>query len=140
MQTNIKTKSGNRTLIMMNGVQYGLLQSFRGSDDYSPEPASGIGDIHAVEWVPSMARHQLSISKMVLDAEKMRADGIFPENGDAVLLGLVFDIVIVDKTSQQTLRTYTGCSYTSGDLEITKHQIVMTNGTLYALDVRGTGV
>lgn len=140
MQSNLKTRSGNRITVVLDGKQYGLLQSVRASDDYGPEPASGIGDIHAQEYVPSMARHVLSVSKMVLNADKMRADGIFPENGDAALQGLVFDIEQYDKDSGQLLRKYVGCSYASGDIEVSKHSIVMASGTFNALDVTGTGI
>lgn len=140
MQTNLKTRSGNRIAIVIDGKQYGLLQNVRASDDYGPEPASGIGDIHAIEYVPTMARHVLSISKMVLNADKLRADGIFPENGDAVLQGLVFDIEQYDKDTGAILRKYRGCSYASGDIDVSKHAIVMASGTFNALDVGGTGI
>jgi|SRR5579862_204642 len=140
MQVNLKTRSGNRTLVTFDGKQYGLIQSVRMNDDYAPEMASGVGDIHAQEYVPTVARHTISVSKMILNKELMVKDGIFAENGDEVLQGLVFDFVVQDKDSGDVLRTYVGCSYASGDVEITKHQIVMANGTFYALDARGTGV
>lgn len=140
MQTNLKTRSGNRTVIQMDGQGVGLMQSLRASDDYGPEAASGIGDIHAVEYVPSMARHVLSVSTMVLFKANLRDLGIALENGDGALKGLVFDVVIMDKESGQALRTYSGVSYASGDIDVTKHQIVVSNGQFNALDVRGTGI
>jgi len=66
MRQNLKTRTGNRIAVVIDGKQFGLVQSVRASDDYGPEPASGIGDIHAQEFVPTMARHSLSISMMVL--------------------------------------------------------------------------
>jgi hypothetical protein len=138
MQQNLKTRSGNRIVIVIDGKQYGLIQNLRASDDYAPEPASGIGDIHVQEWVPTQARHVLSISKMVLNVEKLRANGIFPENGDGVLQGLVFDIEQYDKDTGQLLVKYVGCSYASGDLDVSKHSIVMMSGTFNALDRVGT--
>lgn len=140
MQKNLKVRSGNRIVVVLDGKQVGLLQNVRASDDYGPEPASGIGDIHAVEYVPTMARHTLSVSKMVLNVEKIREIGIFPENGDAVLQGLVFDFEQYDKDSGQLLRKYVGCSYASGDIDVSKHAIVMASGTFNALDVTGTGI
>lgn len=140
MQTNLKTRSGNRIVVTLDGQLVGLLQNVRASDDYGPEPASGIGDIHAVEYVPSMARHVLSVSQMVLNADKLRQMGIFPENADAVLRGLVFDIEQFDKDTGASLRKYKGCSYASGDLDVGKHQIIMRSGTFNALDVSGTGL
>lgn len=135
---NLKTRSGNRIVVTFDGKQIGLVQSVRMSDDYSPEPASGIGDIHVQEYVPTMARHNLSVSTMVLNAGSMRDAGIAVENGDAALQGLVFDIEVYDKDTGSLLRKYKGCSYASGDLEVSKHAIVMSSGTFNALDVVGT--
>ena len=66
MKQNLKVRSGNRIVVVFDGKQIGMVRSVRASDDYGLEPASGIGDIHAQEYVPSMARHSLSISSMVL--------------------------------------------------------------------------
>lgn len=138
-QQNRKVRSGNRIIATLAGKQIGLVQNIRMSDDYGPEPASGVGDIHVQEWVPTMARHTVNVSKMVLDKEKIRSSGITMENGDAVLQGLVFDIESYDKDSGELLRKYVGCSYASGDVEISKHAIVTSNATFNALDVSGTG-
>lgn len=137
---NLKTRSGNRIIVTFGGVQVGLVQSVRMSDDYGPEPASGIGDIHVQEYVPSMARHTLSVSAMVLNVGSLRAQGIAMENGDAVLQGLVFDIESYSKDDGTLLRKYMGCSYASGDIEVNKHAIVMNSGTFNALDASGTGL
>lgn len=139
MRQNRKVKSGNRIVITYDGFQVGLIQSVRMNDDYSPEPASGIGDIHVAEWVPTMARHNLTVSRMILETDKMRERGIMSENGDAVLEGLVFDIETYAKDDGTLLRKYIGCSYASGDLEVSKHQILMGSGQFNALDVSGTG-
>lgn len=136
---NLKTRSGNRIIIMFDGKQIGLLQSVRANDDYAPEPASGIGDIHVQEYVPTMARHTLNVSAMLLNRGAMLEAGIAMENGDAVLQGLVFDIEVFSKDDGDLLRKYTGCSYASGDLEVSKHAIVMQSGTFNALDVSGNG-
>lgn len=137
---NLKTRSGNRIVVTFGGVQIGLVQSVRLNDDYAPDAASGIGDIHVQEYVPTMARHNLSVSTMVLNAGSMRSAGVAMENGDAVLLGLVFDIEVYSKDDGTMLRKYMGCSYASGDVEVTKHAIVMSSGTFNALDVSGLGV
>ena len=64
--------------------------------------------------------------------------GIAMENGDGVLQGLVFDFEVYSKDDGTLLRKYIGCSYASGDLEISKHAIVMASGQFLALDVTGT--
>jgi len=138
--TNLKTRSGNRVVVSFDGKQIGLVQSVRMNDDYGPEPASGIGDIHVQEYVPTMARHSLSVSSMVLFVGAMREAGLTAENGDAVLQGLVFDITVFSKDDGSQLRKYVGCSYASGDVEVNKHAIIMANGQFNALDVSGTGL
>jgi hypothetical protein len=137
-QTNLQTRSGNRIIITFGGVQIGMLQSVTASDDYAPEPASGIGDIHVQEYVPTMARHSLAVSVMVMNKGAMVSAGIAPQNGDAVLNGIVFNVEIYSKDDGSLLANYIGCSYASGSLEVTKHAIVMQQGQLLALDRTGT--
>lgn len=137
---NLKTRSGNRLLVFFGGIQIGLVQSVRMNDDYSPEPASGVGDIHVQEYVPTMARHVLSVSAMILNVGSLRAAGVTAENGDAVLQGNVFDIVVVSKDDGTVLRKYVSCSYASGDVEVTKHAIIMNAGQFNCLDVQGIGL
>lgn len=136
---NQKTQTGNRIIVKLDGEQVGLIQSVRMNDDYAPEPASGIGDIHVQEYVPTMARHSLNVSNMVLKTDNLRTKGLTPENADAMLQGLVFDIEVYDKDTSKLVRKYIGCSYASGDLEVSKHTIVMSNAMFNALDVSDTG-
>lgn len=138
MKQNHKVRSGNRTVVVFDGKQIGMVRSVRANDDYGLEPASGIGDIHVQEYVPTMARHSLSVQAMVLIKGAMLEAGIVPENGDGALQGLVFDLEVYDKDTGALLRKYVGCSYASGDLDVSAHQIVMQSGTFNALDVVGT--
>lgn len=138
--TNLKVRSGNRTVVSFDGIDIGLVQNLRASDDYGHEPASGIGDAHAVEYVPGMARHSISVSKMVLLKDLVRSAGIFAENADAVLQGRVFDIVQYGKDENDILRKYVGCTFTSGDTEVSAHRIVTSNAQFMGLDVSGTGI
>jgi len=135
---NLKTRTGNLIVVTFGGVQVGLIQSVRLNDDYSPEPASGVGDIHVQEYVPTMARHSISVQVMALNAGALLASGAAAENGDAMLQGLVFDFEVYSKTDGTLLRKYVGCSYASGDVEVSKHAIVMQSGHFNALDVQGT--
>lgn len=137
-QTNVRTQSGNRLAVVLDNTEVGLIQSIRSSDDYSPDPASGIGDIHVQEYVPTMARYSIAISTMVLKKKNLRQLGLIPENADDMLKGAVFDILEQDKDTGQVLRKYIGCSYASGDTDVTKHAIVVSNATFLALDVAGT--
>ena len=139
MKQNRNVRSGNQIAVLFDGKQIGLIQSISMNDDYAPDPASGIGDIHVQEYVPTMARHSLSVSAMLLNKSQLQAAGIVPENGDAVLQGLVFDIEQYYKLTGALLRKYTGVSYASGSIETTKHAIVTTNAQFNALDVSGDG-
>lgn len=138
MRQNLKTRSGNRIAVVFDGKQIGLIQSVSANDDYGPEPASGIGDIHVQEYVPTMARHSLSVSAMQLNRGAMLEAGIATENGDAALQGLVFDFEVYSKDDGVLLRKYTGCSYASGSIEVSKHAIVVQSAQFNALDVVGT--
>ena len=137
MKQNIKTRSGNRIVVVFDGKQLGMVRSVRANDDYSPEPASGIGDIHVQEYVPTMARHSISVQQMVLIKGAMLEAGIAAENGDAMLEGLVFDLEVYSKDDGTLLRKYVGVSYASGDIDINAHQIVVQSGQFNALDVVG---
>jgi hypothetical protein len=137
---NLKARSGNRVIVTFDGKQIGLVQTVRMSDDFGPEPASGIGDIHVAEYVPTMARHTLSVSSMILFAGAMREAGISTIDGDEALEGRVFDIVVQSKDDGSELRKYIGCSYASGDVEVTKHAIIVSNAQFNALNVTGSGL
>ncbi len=136
---NLHTKSGNRLIVSFDGKSIGLCQSVDMQDDYSPEPASGVGSILAVEYVPTMARHTLQVEEMVLMTGNLRALGVNTENGEAMLQGLVFDILVTSKDDGSVLRKYNKCSYASGSVQVRKHAIVVSNATFNAIDVSGSG-
>ncbi len=137
---NLKARTGNRVVVTFDGKQIGLVQSVRMNDDYGPEPASGIGDIHVAEYVPTMARHTISVSSMILFTGAMREQSITALDSDHVLEGLVFDIAVTSKDDGSELRKYTGCSFASGDVEVQKHAIIVSNAQFNALGVSGSGL
>lgn len=61
-------------------------------------------------------------------------------DGDDALEGKVFDIVVKSKDDGEELRKYTGCSYASGDVEVQKHAILVSNAQFNALNVSGPGL
>jgi hypothetical protein len=166
---NVLVYTGNRVKVVVNGHEVGLCQSVRVNDNYNLQAASGIGDIHVQEWVPTQAIHQLSVQTMVLYKDKITEAtasntsslvGAFEdinvmENGDSVLRGLTFDMFIQGKAPQgfktapgarggrqplqdsdlsKTVRVYMGCTFESGDIDVTKHQIIVQNASFRALD------
>ena len=136
---NLKVRSCNRIVISLDGKSIGSMKNLRANDDYAPDPVSGIGDIHVIEHVPTLARHSLSCSTAVLNAGALRDMGVALENGDDALRGLVFDIVVISKDDGAVLRKYSGCNYASGDLEINANAVVMANAQFQAIDVTGSG-
>lgn len=134
-QQNLQVRSANKIVAKFDNKTIGLLQDIRFSEDYAPTEASGVGNIKVQEYVPTMARYQVTTQFMVLILGSMFTAGIAPVNSDVVLQGLVFDIEILDAATGQSLRKYMGCSYASGDIQVSKHQIVVTSATFNCLDV-----
>ena len=151
-QSNIQVFSGNRITIEVDGQPVGMAQSATCSDSYALEPASQIGDIHVVEYVPTMARHQIDLELMLFYKKALAdiiGDGYVLDNGLAALRGIVFDIVIrgklieglptpagrTDQELQRIIRKYLSCSYDGGQVTVRKHAIVIQNARFMALDV-----
>jgi hypothetical protein len=153
---NILAHSGNLIALELDGKRFGTIRTLRANDDYAPEPLSGIGDIHVQEYVPSMARHSLSVDYMVIKTDSLRKAGLLDENGCARLQGMEFDITIYEKNptagsggnaSQAScegalteLRKYRYCSMASGSVNVQAHQIVVSDATFNARDVVGKGI
>lgn len=137
MKENLKVRSANLARVLIDGEEVGLMQNINMSDDYGPEGASGIGDIHVQEHVPTMARHSISCSKMALRTAGLYAKGIVPENGEDALRGLVVDIEVLDKNTGEVLRKYLSCTFASGSIEVSKHAIISYQSQWMALDVAG---
>lgn len=173
---NILVSTGNRVAVVVNGKEVGLCQSVRCSDNYNLQAASGIGDIHVQEWVPTQAIHQITAQTMVIFKKDLSGTGAtgnntnslsgalsldqtdIMDNGDAVLRGLVFDIHIEGKRPSsrssnssnvskarigekvsddeytRPIRVYFDCTFESGDIDVTKHQIIVSNAVFRALD------
>lgn len=137
MKANQNVLSANRTTVLIDGKRVGYAQNVDMSDDYGLDAASGIGDIHVFEHVPTVARHSISVGTIMMRKSSLLAMGIVPENGEAALKGLVFDFETYDADGNR-LRGYMGCSYNSGSISVQKHAIVASNCQLMALNVVGT--
>jgi len=130
--------TGNEVNVFMNGMEIDLLQNLRGTDDYGPEPVSGIGDIHAKENAPTFARHAVTISKFALRKEKAITAGIISENGNAILLQTPFAVEVFAKLTGKLLRKYLGVTLGSDDLALTAHRVIVVDANFVAIDVVGT--
>jgi len=134
MKQNLKVRSGNKIVVVFDGKQIGMVQSVRPSDSMGLEAASGIGDIHVQEHVATQAVHAISVSAMVLIKGAMSDAGLTLGTGDEALKGLVFEIEIYDKDQTTMLYKYVGCSFDSGDMDISAHRIIMQSAQFKALD------
>ena len=68
----------------------------------------------------------------------MRASGASYASPDDALSGRSLDIIVASKDGG-VLRKYTGCFYTSGEVQVRKHAIVITNATFKCMDAGGGG-
>jgi hypothetical protein len=107
------------------------------ADSYGLEDASGIGNIHVIEHIPTKAVHTVAVTAMVLFVGNLRDQGISVANGDAALLGIVLDFVVYSRDTGQALRSYRSCSYDSGTVSVEAHRILVQDGQFKALDVTG---
>lgn len=140
MNSNVQTVSGNRVVVEFDGKVVGLCQTIKPTDAYGLLDAVGIGDIHVVEHVPAKAVHTIVVQTMILMKSHLRNAGISPQNGDDVLRGQVFDIVLYSKDTGEMMRKYIGCSYDTGGITVEANKISLHDATFKALDVVGTGV
>lgn len=137
MKQNLQVQSGNNIAIVFDGKQIGAMQSVSMTDDYSPEPVYGIGDIDPIEHVPTAARYGLSCQNVILRKGAMRAAGLVPENGMAALQGLVFDVEVFDKGTGDLVRKHSGCTYASGSVDFSRNAIVMASAQFMCLGASG---
>ncbi len=135
--TNRLAHSANQVVIRQDNNVVGVIQSLRANDDFAPEPLSGVGDITVQEHVPTVARYSLNVSYMSLRRQSMFSEFVAFETPEDALVGTIFDIEIQDKETGNILRKYEGCSFASGDVEVTKHQIIVTNAQFLALRASG---
>lgn len=130
--------TGNEVRVAIDGVELELLQSIRFTDDYGHEAASGIGDIHVQEHVPTVARHTATMSKLAVPRETAIELGIVSENGDSALQGRVFDIEVFDRKSGVLIRKIINCVNIGGDIAFTAHRMIMTDAQFQGRDASGT--
>lgn len=134
MALNTRVYTGNTILIVMKNTPVGLLQDLTADEDFSPEPASGIGDPRVVEYIPTMYRISLAVSSMSIKKDSLFSIGIFPENIDKYLAENPFVVQIIDKVSGDVVRYYNNCIFARGTLSVRKHTIVGHNCTLLSTE------
>ena len=132
------TYTGNEVDVYLDGVKVDLLQTISGNSSYGQQPASGIGDIHNKEHLPSRAEHQITIDRMALRKDSLVAMDIILENGDAAMRGKTFDIEIFSKEGP-LLHKFIKAVNDSNRVNVTAHRIVISDAVFVARDQVGTG-
>jgi hypothetical protein len=133
-----KVMTGNEVEVRIDGIVLELMQSIRFTDDYGHEDASGIGDLHVQEHVPTVARHTATMSKLAVPREVAVELGIVNENGDSAMEGRTFDIEVFSKVTGALIRKIINCVNVGGDIGFTAHRMIMTDAQFRGRDVSGT--
>lgn len=131
------TVTGNNVDVFINGQKLQVMTTLRATDDYGLEPVTEVGNIHVREYVPTVARHAVSISKFLMSGESAITAGIITMNGDDAMVGRTFDIEIFSKASGVLLRKYINASNTSGDVSLQANRLIVTDANFVATDVTG---
>jgi len=132
-----KVYSGNTVMVVINNKPVGLLQDVTADEDFAPEPASGIGDVRVVEYVPTMYRVSLRVASMSLKKDSLFSVGVFPENVDKYLATNPFTVVVIDKVTNKIIRQYNNCIFGRGTFSVRKHTIVSHDCTLFSTEAIG---
>jgi len=132
-RTNLLAHSANLIVIKQDNREVGVIQSLRMNDDYAPEPLSGVGEVTVQEHVTTVARYSLTVQYMSLRRQSMFSEGLAHITPEDSLRGKVFDIEVQDKITGRVLKKYEGCTFASGDVEVTKHAIVSKSAQFMAL-------
>lgn len=84
-KTGVRT--GGKVLLRLDNKVIAFAQSARFRDDYGLEPVQIIGQLQAIEYVPTHARHEITITMLVVRNTSLVALGLEP--GSAGSFGLL---------------------------------------------------
>jgi len=84
-KTGVRT--GGKVLLRLDNKVIAFAQSARFRDDYGLEPVQIIGQLQAIEYVPTHARHEITITMLVVRNTSLVAMGL--ESGSAGSFGLL---------------------------------------------------
>ena|ERR1017187_7644215 len=132
------TITGNTIKVYINKIAIDVLTTLRMTSDYGLEPVTEIGSVNVVEYVPTVARHAVSISKFLMLAENAVQAGIITTNGTQAMLGNTFDIEIFSKATGNLMYKFINAAFTSGDVSIQANRLIVLDANFVALDASGT--
>lgn len=133
-----KTATGNRIEIDIRGQIVGRCQSVDASKDFGTEPVHEIGTMMPAELVPLRFGGRLSVSKYMLNEAAF--ESLPMAYSEDILLRERFNLVIRDRQTGKTIKTYVGCLQASGGEQIAANRPVNQNATfLYMDEAEGDG-
>jgi hypothetical protein len=130
------TVTGNQVSVYINGQLINVLATLRATQDFAYEPVPEVGNIDYREYVPTVARYAITISKALMTLENAINAGIWTSNGAAALQGLTFDIEIFSNQGP-LLRKFTQCVNASADMSIQANRLIIVDMNFLAIDVTG---
>lgn len=108
-QANQTVHSGNTVLLQVNGVTVGRAQSLDGRRSFGTEGVYEIGSIMPQEHINNRYEGTVSMERFLIKKSDLAQAGM-SALGEEILTTDVIDIVVVDKSSGNTVRAYRGCT------------------------------
>lgn len=114
---------GGKVVLYMDDLPIGFAQAARCRDDYALEPIQVLGQLQAIEYVPTHARHEISCTLMVLKNDSLAKRNLEPTgagnfgflaSGTIGLTGGAKDFSGLAGSDANTANTSTGLAANSG--------------------------
>lgn len=128
---------GNRTRVTIGGHELLLAQNFVINTDVAPEPAQGIGNILALEYVPTFYRVTVTLSGVLERNQALVDDGIIPEDGASHLTAKEFDIEVYDKQTGSLLQRVEKAKTAANGITVRMHTLTLINTNFVGIDTGG---
>ncbi len=124
--------TGATVLIKYNGTTIGRAQGFDARRSYGTEGVYEIGTIMPQEHVQNRYEGSFTLERYLMRNEDLVSVGLAKLGEDILELG-VLDIEVYDKTNQNNIRVYRGCTTSDYSENIKANAIAGENATFYYL-------
>jgi len=101
--------TGNTVIIKLNGQAIGRIQAGEGRRSFGQEGVYEIGDIMPKEHVPLRYEGGFTVDKFYIRKKSLVELGV-ASLAEEILTKGVIDIEVIDKTTNEVIRVYEGCS------------------------------
>lgn len=147
--------AGNQIILKIGNKIIGLAQDLQATENFRPEPVSGLGSPRVQEYVPSMYEISISMSACLINSP---AAGLMDGGGNPStemgkisdnipdvsnepnarkwlnenMQGVDIQVLYTREDQSKPLRTYSNCVFESADVSVRKHGILMANARFKA--------